>query len=143
MNRLIKQPATAFESFVKKFFDDTNYATWFPTVNTIGHSNIMEKEKEFVVEVSLPGLKKDDVKIDLENDILTISSQKKESTEDKNDNYYRKEFHYGECDRSFTVPKNIDRDQISAKMEDGILTITLPKIEPDAKKNESSTIKIQ
>jgi len=142
MNSIVKN--TDLGNFINKFFgDDYSHKIFMPSINTLGHSNVIENENEFLVEMLATGLKKEDVKIDLDNDVLSISSIKKESKEEKGDNYCRKEFHYGEFDRSFTVPKTIDKKNISAKMEDGILTVTLPKLTPTEKSNENISIKIQ
>lgn len=94
--------------------------------------NIRESEDNFVLDVAAPGLKKEDFKINLDNDVLTISSEQKNENEEKNEKYTRKEFFYNAFSRSFTLPKTIDLDKIRADYKDGVLSISLPKRE-DAK----------
>ncbi|GJQ19696.1 MAG: molecular chaperone [Bacteroidia bacterium] len=96
---------------------------WTPPVD------IHEKEDEYVVKVELPGVKKDDVKITLESNILTIRGEKKQETEEKSENFHRMERTYGSFQRSFTLPTSVKSDKIDAGYKDGILTITLPKAE--------------
>ena len=89
--------------------------------------NIQEDEKQFLLELAVPGMKKDDFKIDLENQVLTISSEIKEETEETENNYTRREFVYNSFSRSFTLPKSIVAEKIKADYKDGILKISLPK----------------
>ena len=91
--------------------------------------NIREDEKQFLLEFAVPGMKKDDFKINLENQILTISSEIKEENEESKSNYTRREFAYNSFSRSFTLPKNIVADKIKADYEYGILNISIPKDE--------------
>lgn len=93
-------------------------------------TNILETNENFKLEMALPGVKKEDVKIDLEKNILNISSEKKvDETTNENENYTRREFVYGTFCRSFTLPETIDTDNIKAEVKDGILSVTLPKKE--------------
>ena len=90
---------------------------------------VRELDKEFVLRAELPGISKDDVKLSLENRVLTISGEKKlEKREDK-DNVYLRETAYGEFSRSFNLGDGIDESKIDAEYKDGILTVTLPKSE--------------
>lgn len=95
----------------------------FPAVN------IQEDEKQFILELAVPGLKKDDFKINLENHLLTISIEKEENKEEKSNNYTRREFVYNSFSRSFKLPKIILETKIKADYNDGILRIALPKDE--------------
>ena len=95
--------------------------------NNVPAVNIQEDEKQFLLELAVPGLKKDDFKIDLENQVLTISSEIKEETEETENNYTRREFVYTSFSRSFTLPKSIVAEKIKADYKDGILKISLPK----------------
>ena len=93
-------------------------------------TNILETNEDFKLQVAIPGVKKEDVKIDLEKNILNISSEKKaEETTNENEKYTRQEFAYGTFCRSFTLPETIDIDKIKAEVKDGILTVVLPKKE--------------
>ncbi|MAE07337.1 MAG: heat-shock protein Hsp20 [Bacteroidetes bacterium] len=98
-----------------------------PSVNTI------ENDKDFILEIAAPGLKKDEFKINLENQTLTVSREVKEEKKEKKENYTRREFVYGNFSRSFTLPKSIMFDKIAADYNDGILKLTLPKKEKEAK----------
>lgn len=102
--------------------------------------NILEDEKQFVLEMAAPGLKKDDFKINLDNQVLTISREQEEKKEEKNENYTRREFLFNNFRRSFTLPETIDFDNIKADYKSGILRITLPK---DEKARLTRDIKIQ
>lgn len=101
--------------------------------------NIREDEKHFLLEFAVPGMKKDDFKINLENQALTISSEIKEEDEENKVNYTRKEFVYNSFSRSFTLPKNIVAEKIKADYKDGILNISIPK---DEKTKLSRDIKV-
>lgn len=93
-------------------------------------TNILETNEAFQLQVAIPGVKKEDVKIDLEKNILNISSEKEvEETDNENEKYTRREFAYGTFCRSFTLPDTIDIDNIKAEVKDGILSVTLPKKE--------------
>lgn len=93
-------------------------------------TNIVEKNEAFELHMAVPGVSKKDIKIDLEKNILSISSEK--SVKEKSDDgtkYTRREFAYGTFCRSFTLPETIDSDNIKAEVKDGILTVVLPKKE--------------
>lgn len=90
-------------------------------------ANIIESNESFQLDIAAPGMKKEDFKIDLENNILTISSEVEDAKREEGKNYTRKEFYYGSFSRAFTLPKTIDTDKIKADYENGILKIALPK----------------
>jgi HSP20 family protein len=90
--------------------------------------DIKETEKEYLLEAEIPGVDKKDIKVNLKDGILTISVDKVETKEEKNDNYVRKERRYGSYSRSFSV-YNISGEEIDAKYENGILKLTFPKKE--------------
>lgn len=91
--------------------------------------NIRETENEYVLEVVAPGWKKEDFTISLENNFLSLSVEKKEETENKNEKFIRREYKYSSFKRSFTVDEKIDADAISAQYVNGVLTLNLPKKE--------------
>ena len=98
--------------------------TKVPAVNT------KETDGSFQVEVAVPGMKKEDFKIDLDNNILTISSEKKEEKDEKDgEKISRREFSYFSFQRSFHLPNNVKEEQISAEYADGLLKLTIPKTE--------------
>jgi len=145
---LIKRSNSLFPS-VPSFFDDfftRDLFDWSNVNSGYGSSlpavNIKEDENNFEVEVAVPGMKKDDFKIELENNVLTVSSEKEENTETDDNNYKRREFRYSSFNRSFSLPENIvDGEKVGAKYIDGVLHITLPKRE-EAKPKPVKTIKI-
>lgn len=97
--------------------------------------DISEDENSFYIVAEIPGVKKEDIKITLQDNILTIEGEKKKSTEQKEKNFYRSERMFGSFKRSITLPAEVDSDKVEAKFEDGMLNIRLQKIEPK-KKNE-------
>ena len=103
--------------------------------------NIKETADNYVVEMAVPGLKKSDFKLDLDHHLLSISTEKKETHEEQQENYTRKEFGYSAFKRTFTLPETVDDDKISANYQDGILNILLPKKE-EAKQKPARQIKI-
>ncbi|MBO8160432.1 MAG: Hsp20/alpha crystallin family protein [Thermosipho sp. (in: Bacteria)] len=93
-----------------------------------------ETDKELMIEVELPGMKKEDVKITIEDGVLTIKGERKFNREDKNRNYKIIERVEGKFERSFTLPEYVDIEKIKAKFDDGILKIEIPKKEEKARK---------
>ncbi len=89
--------------------------------------NVVEGKNAFKLEVGAPGFKKEDFKIEVDNGCLTISGETKSEKEDKEDKVTRREFSFNSFSRSFTMPENVKSDDISAKYQDGILLLTLPK----------------
>lgn len=91
--------------------------------------DITEGDNEYTVKAELPGVSKEDVRITMQDNILTIRGEKKEEKETKESNYHRTERSYGSFQRSFTLPTHVKSDKIEASHKDGVLTITLPKAE--------------
>ncbi|MFI5221356.1 MAG: Hsp20/alpha crystallin family protein [Bacteroidia bacterium] len=98
--------------------------------------DVAENAKQFEIHVSLPGLKKEEVKLDVDGEMLTISGERKFKNEDKENKYHLVENFYGYFSRSFNLPENIDKTNISAELNDGILNVKLPKTE--VKENKTS-----
>jgi HSP20 family protein len=96
--------------------------------------NVKESKEDFKIEVAAPGLAKDDFKIDLHNNLLSISSEKNEENEEKSDKYVLKEFVYNSFKRSFVLPDTVDTDKVTANHKDGVLYITIPKREETKEK---------
>lgn len=120
------------KSFFEDFFNDPFFrGTFLPTTGI--KADIRENEKEYVLDVEIPGVKKEDIKLELRDDVLTVSVDQNEEVKEERGNYIRRERRYGSFSRSFYVD-NIKAENVSAKYTDGILTVTLPK-EMDAKKN--------
>lgn len=106
------------------FFSDENFKPVFGTSPAV---NISEDENGYSLELAAPGLKKEDFKIDLDKDVLTISvNHEEEKAEDKK-GYTRREFRYGSFKRSFVLPEVVDVEAIKGSYDNGILTVQLPK----------------
>lgn len=143
---LVKTNYPLFGNLFDDFFG-TELADWrnqnFSATNTtLPKVNIKEDENGFVVEMAAPGMKKGDFKINVDNGLLTISSQKQEEhKEGEGEKYTRREFAYHAFTRSFTLPNSADADKVSASYNDGILTVTIPKKE-EAKPKPPKSIEI-
>lgn len=113
--------------FEDQFFQDSekgsSLASWYPT------TDIFETKDEYVLKMEVPGLSKDDVKIELTDNTLTLKGERKEDKEIKKENYHRMESYCGTFCRSFTLPQNVDAKKIDANMRDGILELRIPKAE--------------
>ena len=109
-----------FTSFPSLYRDD--YATGF---NRVAPINIKETEAGYEVEVVAPGFAKEDFKISLDKNLLTIAAEKKAEEENKNEKHIRKEFKYQSFKRSFTLTEKIDTEKIEAKYENGVLQLNL------------------
>ncbi len=96
--------------------------------------NIKETAKEFVVQFDIPGVKKEEVKIEFENGRITVSGERKKSTEEKDEKHFLSETYFGSFMRSFTLPTAVDENKIDAKYESGVLTIALPKTQASKSK---------
>ncbi len=95
--------------------------------------NVKENEKNYALELAVPGIDKNSIKIEMNEDVLTISSEAKEEHQEENDGYMRKEFNYASFCRSFYIPDNVNKEKIGASYKDGILTVELPKEEEKGK----------
>jgi HSP20 family protein len=111
---------------------NSSLANWKSSGATLPAVNVRETNDDFRIEVAAPGMKRDDFKVELDNNVLTISSQREDSREekDKDGGYTRREFSYQSFQRSFTLPETrVEGEKIAAKYVDGILQITIPKRE--------------
>ena len=112
---------------IHRFFNDFQ-ATDF---NYYPHIDISDDENNIYVEAEIPGVKKEDIKITLQDNILTISGEKKNTKEEKDKkNFFRSERVYGSFTRSFTLPEDINPDSVEAKFENGILNISIQNAQP-------------
>ena len=128
---------------VNRFFDDPYFRTgrmdedanlglWNPAVD------LYEKDDHFVIKAELPGVDKNDIKVDLKDRVLTLSGERAYDNEVKEENYYRKERSYGKFQRVFTLPADVDSDKITAEFKAGVLRVEVPK--PEEKKAKQVTI---
>lgn len=120
---------TLFDRFFDDSFFDWSNRNFSSTNTTLPAVNIKDNPKSYDVEMAAPGLTKKDFNVELDNDVLTISSQKKEEGKKKEENFTRREFSYQSFSRSFTIPEAAESEKISAKYDDGILKISIPKKE--------------
>lgn len=103
-------------------------------------TNIKETQEMFVVDLAVPGMEKTDFKIDLQEKTLTISAEKKSEVNQDNEKFTRREFHYNSFSRSFSLPENVNTDNIEAKYVNGILTITIPKLKAEEKTDKKEIV---
>ncbi len=125
----------SFPALFNDFFINNNSNSFSPL------ANIKENENSFEVELAIPGFKKDDFKVEVNDKTLTVSSEVSSEDEETAGTFVRKEFSYNSFSRSFRLPRTIDTDQISANYENGVLALTLPKKE-EAKPKEPRLISI-
>lgn len=125
----------SFPSFLDEFFSgdvlSNSKGAFFG--NSLPAINIKENEGDFQLEVAAPGMKKEDFKIELENNVLGISSEIQEENVEENERYTRREFQYSSFNRSFTLPENVDAEKIVANYKDGVLNIEIPKVKKEGK----------
>jgi HSP20 family protein len=134
---------TVLPNLVDEFFNGEFFPRFidYETKYTMPAVNISEGKEDYTIEVAAPGLNKEDFKISLENNMLTVSSEKEEKQENKDEKVMRKEFSYCSFSRSFTLPLTVESDKIKATHKDGILQIVIPKKE-EAKVKPLREIKI-
>ncbi len=142
-NNWFPSTPSIFDKFLDGELMDWNRTNYSSTNSTLPAVNVSENHNEFLIEVAAPGMKKEDFKVHYDNGSLTISSEHKNKTEQKEgDKVTRREFSYQSFQRSFSVAENaVDADKIKANYKDGILFITLPKRE-EIKPKPSREIKI-
>ena len=119
-----KFPNVVEKFFGKKITDDTSHNEEVATVPSV---NIADENKAFEVSVALPGLDKKDVKIEIKNDCLIVSSEKKYEKEEKNKNWMRREYGYASFQRMFQLPESADQNKVQAEMKNGVLSIKVAK----------------
>ena len=134
---LVKYSNNRYPSRYNHFYNDDifddlfnwNNRQVFNPKNGVPSVNIKENEDGFTLDLATPGMSKEDIKLELNNDVLTISSEHKEEKEESQDNYSHREFYHQGFKRSFTLPESANTEDISAKYENGILSVNIPKKE--------------
>lgn len=118
-----------FPNIIEKFWGKkiTDEAANNEEVSVVPSVNISDVDKAFEVSVALPGLDKKDVKIEIKNNFLIVSSEKQYEKEEKDKNWMRREYGYASFQRKFQLPDNADQDKIQAEMKKGVLSITVAK----------------
>ena len=114
-------------SFFDNFFNDSFTTGFFQASHPI-KADIRETEKEYLIEADMPGVKKEDIMLELRDGVLTVGIERNEESEDKRENYIRKERRYGSYCRSFQVD-GVNQENVTAAYKDGVLTVKLPKSE--------------
>jgi len=128
INRLFDDPFFR----IGRLDDDSSLGMWNPVVD------LYEKDDHYMITAELPGVSKDDIKIDLKDRLLTLSGERSAENEVKEENYYRRERSYGKFQRAFTLPADVDSDKIKAEFKDGVLKVEVPK--PEEKKAKQVTV---
>jgi len=124
-------PAYWDDFFNDSFFNQVKSTSGKGTAPAV---NVSEDDKGYTIEVAAPGIEKKDFNLEVDNDVLTISSEKKENNKEQKQTFLRREFNFQAFKRSFQLPETIDQEQIKATHEAGILTLTLPKKEEEVQK---------
>jgi HSP20 family protein len=131
------KPVTLSDFLNEDFFPTfTRSATSLPAVN------IREDEKSFYLELAVPGMDKKNLKIEVKDEILTISAEQREEKQENPEGYKRREFSYSSFCRSFYLPEDVNGEKISATYRDGILNVEIPKLEEEKKKEKIRSINI-
>ncbi|MEM8965236.1 MAG: Hsp20/alpha crystallin family protein [Bacteroidota bacterium] len=116
-------------SLLSDFFDDDRFSFDTSWLARVPAANVKEKDDAFYIDLAIPGMKKEDFHVNVDNHTLMISSEKKEESKEEKDEYTRQEFSYRSFKRSFALPESVKANEIQAKYEDGVLKLTIPKKE--------------
>ena len=140
-------PARRNQNWLPSIFNDFLDNEWMVKANATAPAiNVIESDKEYKVELAAPGMKKEDFDIHIdENNDLVITMEKKEEKkeENKQTRFLRREFSYTKFQQALILPEDVDKDKIDAKVEDGVLTIELPKRSPEEAKKAAKKIAIK
>ena len=122
-------------SWLPEVFNDFFYNNNMPKTNATAPAiNVLENETEYTVELAAPGLRKEDFEISINNDgDLVIKMEKKNEVKDEKAHYLRREFAYSKYEQTLILPDDVDKDKVGARMSDGVLNITLPKLNKSVK----------
>ena len=133
------------QNWLPTFFNDFFDNDWMMKTNATAPAiNVVESDKDYKVEVAAPGMKKEDFNIHLgDNNELIITMEQKNENKEEHKKYLRREFAYSKFQQSFVLPDNIEKEKICASVNDGILTIELPKHAPEEKAKVNRVIEIQ
>jgi len=134
----VRKSFDLFNSLIQNFDvarEEGVIASFVPRVNT------REGEDAYYVEIDLPGIRKEDIEITTEDNVLTISGERKMKDEVKEEDYYKVESAYGKFSRSFTLPEKVDVENIHAESKDGVLEVIIPKLKEEEKKPKKIEIK--
>ncbi len=128
-----------FQGRINPLFEDDFFKNWEKQKQAVSSwapsTDVIEAKEEYIFKMELPGLEKDQINIELDNNILTVKGEKKEETEEKGETYHRVERCNGSFSRSFNIPKNVDQKRIKANMKNGVLELHVPKVEESKPKS--------
>src|SRR5688500_15278851 len=130
---------TSFSNLIDRFFSDSLARSGGSAYSFVPKVDVFETEKAYEIHLAVPGLNKEDFKIDLNDNQLTVTSERKFAKEKKDNNLFLVETQYGNFSRAFSLPENVDAGKIAAAYTNGILEITIPK---DEKKIAKTSIKV-
>ena len=135
-------------NWLSNFFDDNFFDTdWMPRMNgTAPAVNVKETSAAYTMEVAAPGLKKDDVQMNVDEDgnlNIKLESKLENKEEDKKQHYLRREFSYSNYQQSYALPEDVDKEKIAASVEHGVLNIELPKLSEEEVKKPNRQIEIK
>jgi HSP20 family protein len=134
---------TGFDDLFNDFFEGEFFPkTIASKMGTVPSANIIESKNGFKVELAAPGMSKEDFHVEIDDDLLSIRSEKKDEKEETGDRYTKREFNYSSFVRSFRLPDHVKADEISASYADGVLTLDIPKLEAEVE-NKTRKIAIQ
>ena len=140
-------PVRRTQSWLPSIFNDFFDNDWMVKANATAPAiNVFETEKEYKVELAAPGMTKEDfnVRIDEDNNLVISMEKKAENKEEKKDGrYLRREFSYSKFQQTMILPENVDKDHISAQVENGVLNIELPKLSEEEVKKPDRTIEVK
>ena len=135
------------QNWLNNWFDDSFFDTdLMPRINATAPAvNVRENEKSYIMDIAAPGLKKEFVRLDLDNDgnlNIAIENKLEHKQENKKEHYIRREFSYSNYQQAYTLPEDVDKDKISAKVENGVLEILLPKLNPKDEPRNTKKIEV-
>ena len=135
------------QNWLNNWFDDRFFDTdLMPRINATAPAvNVRENEKSYIMDIAAPGLKKEFVRLDLDNDgnlNIAIENKLEHKQENKKEHYIRREFSYSNYQQAYTLPDDVDKDKISAKVENGVLEILLPKLNPKDEPRNTKKIEV-
>nr|WP_320058741.1 Hsp20/alpha crystallin family protein [uncultured Bacteroides sp.] len=140
-------PVRRSQNWLPSIFNDFFDNEWLERVNTTAPAiNVIESENDFKVEVAAPGMTRDDfnVRIDEDENLVISMEKKSENKEEKKDGrYLRREFSYAKFQQTMVLPDNVDKEKITAKVEDGVLSIDLPKLSEAETKKAQKLIEVK
>ena len=135
------------QNWLPEIFNDFFANDWMTRTNATAPAiNVIEDEKDYKVEVAAPGMNKEDFKVNVTDDnylVLTMEKKNETKDEDKKRKYLRREFSYHKFEQSLALPEDVNKDEIKASVNDGILTIEIPKVKACEKKPTVKQIAIQ